>query len=254
MADNIVEFETEALPAAVTSSIATGVILNGATISQWTRRQAKDTQDAFMDQIRLSLEAGESTAQATTRITGGKINGVEVPGIMGTSRRKAETLVRTSIAEVVNQSALQSFQEMNDVIKAVQQISTLDSRTSDICIAYSGLVWDVDTLAPIDHTLPFNGGPPRHFNCRSRLVPVMKSFEELGIDAVDVPLATRASMDGAIPGDITFDRFLKGKSKTFQDELLGPGRARLWRNGDITLTQLVDFRGNPLTLDQLEAL
>lgn len=253
MAD-IVEFETEALPAAVTTTIATGVILNGATISTWTRRQAKTTQDLFMDQVRLSLEAGESTQQATTRIIGGTVDGVAVPGIMDTTRRKAETLVRTSIAEVVNSAALQSFQEMNDVVKQVQQISTLDSRTSDICIAYSGLVWDVNTLEPIGHDLPFNGGPPRHFNCRSRLVPVMKSFAELGIDATEVPLATRASMDGEVPGDITFDRFLKGKSKTFQDDLLGPGRARLWRNGDITLTQLVDFRGNPLTLDQLEAL
>jgi len=227
--------------------------VGGATISTWTRRQSKDLQDAVMDQVRLSLEAGESTQEATTRITGGRIRGVDVPGVMKTSRRKAETLVRTSIAEVVNAAALQSFQDM-DVVKAVQQISTLDNKTSDVCIAYSGLSWDSDTLEPIGHTLQFNGGPPRHFNCRSRLVPVLKSFEELGIDATEVPLATRSSMDGEVPGDITFDGFLRSKTKSFQDDLLGPARARLWRSGKITLTQLVDFRGNPLTLDQLEAL
>lgn len=249
----IIEFETEALPPEVTNAIATGVALSGATILTWTRRQSKTLQDSVMDQVRLSLEAGESTQQATTRITGGKINGVQVPGVMQTSRRAAETLVRTAIAQVVNAAALQSYQDM-EVVKAIQQISTLDNRTSDICIAYSGLAWDANTLEPIGHNLQFNGGPPRHFNCRSRMVPVLKSFEELGIDAEEIPIATRASMDGEVPGDITFDKFLRGKSKSFQDDLLGPGRARLWRSGKITLTQLVDFRGNPLTLDQLEAL
>ena len=251
----VIEFNTEELPAFVTASIASGIVIEGATLLEWTRRNSRQTQQAVMDQVRLSLEAGESTIQATTRITGGVVAGVEVPGVMSTSRRNAEALVRTAMAEVVNKAALQSFQEMNDVVKAIQQISTLDSRTSDICIAYSGQVWDVNTLEPVDpSTLPFNGGPPRHFNCRSRLVPVMKSLEELGIDGTEVPLAARASMDGQVPGDITFDGFLKRKSKTFQDNLLGPGRARLWRSGKITLSQLVDFRGNPLTLDQLEAL
>jgi SPP1 gp7 family putative phage head morphogenesis protein len=242
MAD-VVEFDTEALPAEVTNAIATEAALSGATILEWTRRQARQTQNRFMDQVRQSLEAGESTAEATARVS----------EALKTSRRQAETLVRTAIAETVNAAALQSFRDM-EVVKALQQISTLDGKTSDICIAYSGLVWDSETLEPIGHELQFNGGPPRHFNCRSRLVPVLKSFDELGIDATEVPLATRASMDGAVPGDITFDTFLRGKSKKFQDELLGPGRARLWRKGKITLTQLVDFRGNPLTLDELEAL
>ena len=46
--------------------------------------------------------------------------------------------------------------------------------------------------------------------------------------------------------------FLSKKSKTFQNKLLGRKRAELWRKGAITLTQLVDFRGFPLTLEQLE--
>jgi hypothetical protein len=233
----VVEFETGELPPEVTSSIAAQVTLAGASTLDWTRRQGDQFHKAFMDQIAMSLENGESTQEATTRIIGGRIRGEQVPGIMKTTRRKAEALVRTNIAKVVNKAALQSFQDMGD-----------------ICIAYSGLTWDVETLEPIGHNLQFNSGPPRHFNCRSRLVPVLKSFDELGIEATEVPLADRASMDGLVPGDITFDQFLRNKGKTFQNDLLGPGRAKLWREGRITLTQLVDFRGNPLTLDQLEKL
>jgi hypothetical protein len=60
-------------------------------------------------------------------------------------------------------------------------------------------------------------------------------------------------MDGQVPEDITFGAWLDKKGVTFQDKLLGKKRAQLWRDGKITLTQLVDFRGNPLTLSQLEA-
>jgi hypothetical protein len=84
------------------------------------------------------------------------------------------------------------------------------------------------SLQPVaGSSLPFNGGPPRHFNCRSRLRPVTKSFKELGVDAAEVPVSTRASMDGQVPADITFNQFLKKKPKSFQDALLGPKRAEL---------------------------
>ena len=251
---DIVQFETEELAPALTNTLANTLVLEGAAITAWWTRQSNQLQQDIMDQLRMSLEAGESTQQATTRIVGGTIDGVAVPGVMKTARRKAETIVRTAINEIVTQTRLNTLQDMDDVVKAIQQVSTLDSRTSDICIAYSGLVWDIQTLEPIGHTLQFNGGPPRHFNCRSSIVPVLKSFEEMGIDANEVPLATRESMDGAVPGDITFDKWLKSKGTAFQDQVLGPARAKLWRDGDISLTQLVDMRGNPLTLDQLELL
>ena len=45
---------------------------------------------------------------------------------------------------------------------------------------------------------------------------------------------------------------MKAKSETFQNKLLGRKRAELWRKNAITLTQLVDFRGFPLALEQLE--
>lgn len=252
MADVLVEFNENELPPEMTNAIAGGLAIEGAVLSAHWQRQSSKFQQAFMDQIRVSLENGESTQQAVTRIVGGTVDGVAVPGIINTARHKAEAIVRTAINEVVNQVRINTFQDMGDVVKAIQQISTLDSRTSPICIAYSGLVWDVVDFEPIGHSLPFNGGPPRHFNCRSTLVPVLRSFEELGIDATEVPLETRASMDGEVPGDISFDEWLRGKSESFQNDLLGPTRASLWRHNEITLTQLVDMRGRPMTLDQLE--
>jgi hypothetical protein len=199
------------------------------------------------------MRNGESLTQAITRVVGGTVDGISYPGIMKTTKAKAGALAATAQSAVTNEAALATFQANNDVIKAVSQLSTLDNRTSDICIAYSGQTWNVNTLQPIPPSrLPFNTGPPRHFNCRSRLRPVTMSFEELGIDAAEIPASTRASMDGQVPSDITFDQFLKKKSSKFQNDLLGQKRAQLWRDDQITLTQLVDMRGNPLTIAQLE--
>lgn len=238
----------EALRAATES-----VLIEGADVTSWWRSQRDDLRAAFMREVRTSLANGENLTQGITRITGGTVDGVTVPGIMKTTKRKAGALVSTAINRVQNNAALATYQANADVIKAVTQLSTLDNRTSDICIAYSGQTWDVQTLEPIPpSTLPFNTGTPRHWNCRSRIRPVTKSFRELGVSRDEIPPGTRASMDGQIPADITFNDWLKGKSETFQNKLLGKGRARLWRNGDITLTQLLDFRGQPLTLSQLE--
>ena len=115
------------------------------------------------------------------------------------------------------------------------------------------MAWELDGT-PLEGALPFNGGPPRHFNCRSSLIPVLKSFEELGLPKIDFPEGTRASIDGQIPADISFNDFLRGKSATFQNNLLGPAKARLWRSNKITLKQLVDVRGNPLTVAELQLL
>ena len=58
-------------------------------------------------------------------------------------------------------------------------------------------------------------------------------------------------MDGQVAADLTFGDWLKGKPVEFADEMLGKGRAQLWRDGKITLQDLLNAQGQPLTLKQL---
>jgi hypothetical protein len=219
MTKPVVRFKGNKLDPASVNALVADTLIQGATLGQWWRGQARGFQQAFMREIRTAMANGESLTQATVRVVGGTVDGVTVPGIMKTTKRKAAALVSTAINSVSNRAALESFQANSDVINS---------------------------------ELPFNGGPPRHFNCRSRLSPVTKSFRELGLDKDEIPPGTRASLDGQVPADITFDTWLKTKSTTFQNKLLGTKRAELWRKDAITLTQLVDFRGFPLALEQLE--
>jgi SPP1 gp7 family putative phage head morphogenesis protein len=238
---------TVAVPAVQTMrSLVSDLLIQGAPSADWWSRQAGDTQFRFANAIRQGIAQGETNAQIVARIRKG--SGAMGP-IVETSRRNAEALVRTSVQTVANATRLEVFKANDSVLAGVRQISTLDGRTSDTCIAYSGAEWDTDGN-PINGTkLPFNGGPPRHWNCRSVLTPIVKPLPGLP----EFRPSERASADGPVRADVTFAEWLAGKSKGFQDDLLGSGRAQLWRDDKITLQQLLDQRGRPLTLEQLRA-
>lgn len=150
------------------------------------------------------------------------------------------------IAEA-NAARLAVFRKNADILLGVEQISTLDSHTCLICIAYSNGQWDLDGNPINGTTLPFDGGPPRHFNCRSVLVGISKNI--LFRDRQ----GTRASDEGQLNRKITFDEFLKRKSQTYIDEMLGKGRADLWRKGKITCRDLLNNEGRIISLEELRA-
>lgn len=89
-------------------------------------------------------------------------------------------------------------------------------------------------------------------NCRSTITTFFKPWEEMGIPPEDIPQRTRASLDGQTPQETTYETWLKGRSKTEQNEILGETRANLWREDKLSLRDMVNAQGNrPLTLDEL---
>jgi SPP1 gp7 family putative phage head morphogenesis protein len=201
--------------------------------------------------VKLGVSLGETNAQIARRIVGA--GGDKGPEVLPKGRRDAFSVTRTAVQTIANDARLATFEANEDIIKEVQWISTLDSRTSDICVARSGLIWTFPGYKPKGHDIPWLGGPPAHWACRSTVIPITKTFRELGIDQDEVPASTRASMDGQIAADTTFAQFLASKPPQFADEMLGKGRAQLWRDGKITLQDLLNPKGVPLTLRQLEA-
>lgn len=235
---------------AMLRAVAGDALVQGAPSAEWWSRQAGDLVERFSDEVRQGVIAGETNSEIVRRIRGTRAAGYK-DGVMKVTRRNAQALVRTSVQSVANAAMMMTARENDDVVKGYEAVVTFDSRTSEICIARSGLTWTLDGK-PIGHDIAFDGGPPWHFNCRTILVPLLKSWQEMGVNIRDeIPPSTRASLDGQVPEDMSFNQFLEGKSKTFQNDLLGPGRAELWRDGKISLTDLLDQSGRPLTLDQL---
>jgi hypothetical protein len=245
-----IDITTGTLPRETLRNLTTETLIQGAPSAEWWARQGGDLSFRFASVLRTGIAAGDTTGDIVRRVMGDD----KLPGIMNNARRNAETLVRTSVQEVANESRLEVYRANSDVIEGVQQISTLDERTSDICIAYDQASWDLDgnPINDTDPELDFDGGPPRHFNCRSVLIPITVSWKDLGLNADEIPDGTRASMDGEVSNGSSFSDWLGNRSKEVQDEVLGTGRAQLWRDGDITLSQLLDQRGRSLSLDQLQ--
>jgi SPP1 gp7 family putative phage head morphogenesis protein len=231
----------------VLARLVDDTMIQGAPSAAWWDRMSGDAQFRFKAAIRQGVIQGESNSTIVARLRRER----GALGEVAVSRRNAEALVRTSIQTVASTARMDVLKLNPDVVAGVMQISTLDNRTTDICIAYDGGTWDLEGKAIRGTTLPFNGGPPRHWNCRSTLVPVTKTYKELGLDVPDRGDSNRASSDGPIAATTKFADWLAGKSATFQDDLLGRGRAELWRKGKISLQQLLDFKGRPLTLAQL---
>lgn len=228
-------------------AIVNGSVIEGAPSAAWWAKQSQDTAFKFAAQVRQGIAQGETVYQIVTRIIGSKKYGT--PGVMHALRRNAWALVHTSVQQVANDARLATFRENADILKGLKFLATLDAHTSNICIAHSGAEWDMEGK-PIRGNFPFRS-PPLHFNCRSVLVPITKTYRELGVDIEEVSKGTRASDLGQIPSDTTFEGFLARHDAEYVDKLLGPGRAMLWRDGKITLQDLVDGHGRELTLKQL---
>ena len=76
---------------------------------------------------------------------------------------------------------------------------------------------------------------------------------QLQREVANISKATQASMNGQVAGELTYEQWLETQSTATQLEVLGPGRLKLWNAGKISLRDLIDQRGNPLTLKELKA-
>lgn len=263
-------------------TLVNNTLVEGTPLNDWWSGQARNLRRRFEGQMRLGILSGEDLQQLRQRVRGnhtGKYRTIELRsgkkrrvgvfegGIMSTTRREADALIRTASQSVSNSVRDETLSSNSDVVKGRQALSTLDNRTSPICIARSGWAWNLDGT-PIRKTganIQFPGSPPWHVNCRTTLIPILRSFAELAgpnskigkrkLARLDkAGLRVQRSMDGDVASNLNYEQWLKTKSKAFQIDVLGPKRWELWQRGDIkSLSQLVDQTGRILTLDQLRS-
>jgi len=222
-------------------SIVDSVPMQGHVMDEWWGTLTKKTQDEVGKAIKIGVVEGESVSDIVKRLEGTaafKYN----DGVFGKTARSTEAVARTSVNHVVTQAREQTFNENADLIKGVQYVATLDDRTSMICASLDGKVFPVDE----------GPRPPQHYNCRSTVVPVLKSLSELGFKGKKVPSASRASMNGQVPEKQTYGSWLKKQPKELQDEVLGPTRAELFRTGEVKLDGFVNDQGKVMNLEELQ--
>lgn len=246
--------------------IVENTMIQGNVIGEWWDKQSADVQAKLSAQmaagtqaIQIGLMQGESVGDLINRVRGTKL----IPGVMALTKREATALVRTSVMQVANAVRMETYKKNRDILEGIAWCSTLDNRTTPLCQALDGKEWDME-LNPIDHDMEYPGGPPAHWQCRSTILPVTLSWKALAgsksklsqkqLNELDkIPVGERASMNGLVPANLNYNNWLKTQPIEIQKEALGIGKWKLWSENNLSVTDLVDNSGSPISLRELKA-
>jgi hypothetical protein len=198
--------------------------LDSAPLSAWWEAQREDTISKVIHTVRAGVAAAATAEEIADSLTA-------PGGPLQNAVRNAETLTHTAVQRVAMDARNATLLANTNVVEGIQIVATLDSRTCAQCLAYDGSTYDRSGKPLGKTSLPFNGGPAFHFNCRCGTVPLL----------VGQPA----------PRSPTAEEWLDSQTPEEQDDLLGPGRANLYRKGSLTLRDLVSGNGSQLSLADL---
>jgi SPP1 gp7 family putative phage head morphogenesis protein len=197
-----------------------GLLVLGATPADQWQRQGDTLTARVGDAVREGAATGVPVREA-------------VGDIISTAQRDGRALADVTTTSAAAQGRAE-VARANGMI-GFRWIAVLDSRTTTGCAIRNGLVYSLD-YQPVGHSIPIERPPPRHWGCRSILVALRRMPREGDADI-----------------DVTFEQWMESLSPAEQDDILGAGRADLWRRGVITKADLISQRGRVLTLAELLA-
>lgn len=190
--------------------------------------------------IQSKVKAGLAKGQSPDEI---------IANVMKTTKiteHQAKTLTRTSITSTQTQ-ALNSVMEANkEILDGYMFTAILDSRTSPICTHHNGKVYPIDDV---------RYRPPLHWNCRSSMVPVVKSKEDLkqvkskNIKPRNLGKMHSADLDGRPSKIKSYGEWLRRQASDVQVKLLGGERqALLFQKGRLKAEEFVSPQGKALSI------
>ncbi len=247
--------------------IALSKPFEGKVLKEWAKRTAATDLERIGDQLKIGLVRGETGPSIARRVR----------RAMDLSKFNAETITRTAISAIANDTRQEFFNANKQFFEKELFVATLDSRTTPICRSLDGKVFKVGE-GPI---------PPLHMNCRSIRVAalfdeaigsrpyraftkkqILEEFAEReGLSRVPknrdaLPRGLKGKFDefarkrireltGQVPAKLTYQEWLSRQSAAMQDDILGKTRGRLFRRGGLTLDQFVDRQGQEIPLSEL---
>lgn len=197
----------------------------GRFLKDWLSEAETSVARRVRETIRQGFVEGRPTAEIVRQLRGTRAAQFK-DGVLEGSRRGVEAMVRTAITHTANVAHQAVFEAHRDVVLGVIWTSTLDNRTSHVCISRSEKVYPIDS----------GPRPPAHINCRSVMRPQI------------------APIPGVVPfKPPSYAEWLAKQTVKTQDEILGPTRGALYRSGKVKVEKFVDNAGRTLSLAELRA-
>ena len=261
-------------------ALVNDLVVLGEPTKDWWEGQATNTRRRFAREVRLGVAQGQTTEEIVRRVRGEptgrmitvtRANGKSrrileySGGVLNTTANEARALVTTAVQSIANEAMQQTYNGNEDILRGYAAVTTLDNRTSKICMARTGAAWDLQGNPLPESTTdePFPGFPPWHYYCRTVLSPLTKTWEQLVEESTGqrrrllntVPDSVRVSFDGLVGSEVrSFDDWLRVRGDAFAKRKLGPTLFGLWKKGKITTQTLIDQQGRPRTVEQIRRL
>jgi len=259
---------------ATLTSLATTKPFEGKVLKDWAKDIKRADLARIEQAIKIGVTQGESSAAIARRVVG-TVGQRGRNGVTEITRRQAAAITRTAVNAVSNQAKREFYVDNGDIIREEVYVATLDSRTTPICRSLDGEKFPVGE-GPI---------PPLHIQCRSTRIAAIDgkaigdrpqkpvTEQELvreynranGTQASNragLPRGHKGQFDsfarqrirqktGTIDANVSYQQWLTRQSAEFQDDILGPTRGKLFRNGDLTLKKFVNRQGDEIPLSSL---
>lgn len=252
----------------------------GALMSEWSAGLPAADLKRIDRAIKVGVVEGKTSQEIVRDIVGTKGQRY-TNGTLEVSRRGAEAVVRTATNHVATQAREEVYRANDDIIDGVRWTSTIDGRTTLICISRDQQVYGVRD----------GPRPPAHWRCRSTTIPVINGIKLIGDRPAITDTRNRKNREvdfrkeakdkfgsrwkdmsekdrraaigkqrdkwakeniGTAPKDLSYQEWLKKQPAAFQDEVLGgKTRGQLFREGGLPVDKFIDRSGKTLSLDQL---
>lgn len=209
----------------------------GQLVDEVLKKFSLDESDRIINAVRRGIFDGKTNSEILQVVRGTRKNRFN-DGIIATSTRNANAIVRTLIAHSATEARMAVGKANGDIVDdKIRIVATLDGRTSSVCRAKD---WQI---------YPFERQylPPFHINCRTSWVFIIKGTN----------IDKRASKDGVVQAQSYYE-WLKTQPQGFQDAVLGKARAELFRSGGLTAEQFknlqLDKNFKPRTLKEIQEI
>jgi SPP1 gp7 family putative phage head morphogenesis protein len=212
---------------------AASMLFAGAPVEAHWSAEAQRVGFRIGSEMRIGWQAGDDFKTLRDRVIGSGRPGQERGGVMQGARDNARRITDTG----TQRAAMVGRAEVHRAngVQALRWYAILDEKVCPNCGMRAGKLYTVDG-EPIGHDVPMIQEPPFHFWCRCMLIP----------EKYDGPVPNNSGEDGE-----SFDSFLSSLSQKEQGEVLGVGRAEMWRDGQISLGDLIGQNGLVLPLSAL---
>jgi hypothetical protein len=236
------------------ATVVTKRPFQGKLLREWADAEQLADADRIVAAIRIGITNGEDIIDVVRRVIGTTRNDGR-DGITQVSRNNVAAISHTSVMNTSQAARDLVFEENSSFFQTELFLAVLDGKTTLFCQAHSGKIYALTT------------GPalPAHWRCRSMYLPLLdgaaigdmpaQSFTKDMLDGL-TKVERRAKvreLTGSVPKSLSYNDWLRQQSAEFQDDVLGPKRAKIFRSGALTLDRFLDQGGRTLTLKELEA-